>query len=82
MAHTKSGGSRASQGGERRGKRLGIKAFGGTKVSVGTILVRQRGTRFSPGDNVGVGRDFSLFATKAGMVEFQTRRGKQFISIV
>lgn len=81
MAHTKSGGSKAHQGGERRGKRLGIKVYEGQEVMSGAILVRQRGTPFHPGDNVGLGRDFSLFAKKEGKVEYKIRRGKHVVAV-
>lgn len=81
MAHTKSGGSRAAQGSERRGKRLGVKISGGQTVKSGSILVRQRGTQFHPGKNVGLGRDFTLFATAQGKVEFKKKSGRQVVSI-
>ena len=81
MAHTKSGGSRAAQGSERRGKRLGVKIYAGQVVKNGDIIIRQRGTQFHPGKNVGVGRDFTLFATATGKVEFKKRLGKQVVSV-
>ena len=80
MAHTKTGGS-TRQKGNRRGKRLGVKIFGGQKVSAGNILVRQNGTRFHPGDGVQVGRDFTLTALKAGVLRFYKRFSKQYISV-
>ena len=65
MAHKKSGGS-SRNGRDSAGKRLGVKKFGGEHVLAGNILVRQRGTKFYPGDNVGLGRDHTLFATVSG----------------
>lgn len=83
MAHTKSGGSKARQGGNVKGKRLGIKIFGGQKVKAGQIIIRQRGSRFHPGVNVGMGRDFTLFAKKEGIVEFVNKsRNKKAIRVV
>ena len=77
MAHKKAGGS-SRNGRDSAGKRLGIKAFGGETVTGGSILVRQRGTRFQPGRNVGLGKDDTLFALVAGTVQYQDRgsRGK------
>ncbi|MYD44453.1 MAG: 50S ribosomal protein L27 [Gammaproteobacteria bacterium] len=69
MAHKKAGGS-TRNGRDSESKRLGIKKFGGQSVEPGNILVRQRGTKFHPGDNVGCGRDHTLFATAAGTVVF------------
>jgi len=65
----------------RPGKRLGVKLFGGEKVKTGMIIVRQKGTRFHPGQNVGLGRDFSLFALADGKVSFATRRGRKLVSV-
>ena len=70
MSTTKSGGS-TRNGRDSRGKRLGIKKFGGEAVIAGNILARQRGTQFHPGDNVGMGRDHTLFALIDGVVEFK-----------
>ena len=81
MAHTKAGGS-TRQKGNRRGKRLGVKIFGGQKVTAGNILVRQNGTRYHPGSCVQVGRDFTLTALKAGTVQFITRLGRQMVCVV
>lgn len=81
MAHTKSGGSKAAQGSERRGKRLGVKIYGGQKAQAGDIIIRQRGTKFHPGKNVGLGRDFTLFATSSGKVEFKKRLGRQIVAV-
>ena len=72
MAHKKSGGS-SKNGRDSQSKRLGVKRFGGQHVQAGTILVRQRGTRFRPGPFVGVGRDHTLFAKVEGTVEFRAR---------
>lgn len=81
MAHKKGGGS-SRNGRDSQSKRLGVKRFGGEKVSAGSILVRQRGTLFHPGINVGVGRDYTLFATTDGYVKFEfARRGKKRVSV-
>lgn len=74
MAHKKGGGS-SRNGRDSVSKRLGVKIFGGQQVRAGNILVRQRGTRFQPGVNVGVGKDHTLFATIDGVVRFETVRG-------
>ncbi|MGQ9501851.1 MAG: 50S ribosomal protein L27 [Anaerolineae bacterium] len=74
MAHKKGGGS-SRNGRDSASKRLGVKIFGGQQVRAGNILVRQRGTRFQPGANVGVGKDHTLFATIDGFVRFETVRG-------
>lgn len=81
MAHKKGVGS-SRNGRDSAGRRLGVKAFGGETVTGGSILVRQRGTKFRPGRNVGIGGDDSLFAKVAGTVVFEQRRGDRFISIV
>ncbi|GAA6734899.1 50S ribosomal protein L27 [Thermus oshimai] len=72
MAHKKGLGS-TKNGRDSQAKRLGVKRFGGQVVRAGNILVRQRGTRFKPGKNVGMGRDFTLFALVDGVVEFQDK---------
>ncbi len=74
MAHKKGGGS-SRNGRDREGRRLGIKRFGGEFVKAGNILARQRGTKFHPGQNVGLGRDFTLFSLVDGFVKFE-RLGK------
>ena len=82
MAHKKAGGS-SRNGRDSQSKRLGIKKFGGENVSAGSILVRQRGTKYHPGENVGCGRDHTLFAKVDGKVFF-TKKGiklRQFINI-
>ena len=81
MAHKKGLGS-TKNGRDSQSKRLGVKRFGGQKVRAGGILVRQRGTKFKPGKNVGLGRDFTLFALIDGVVEFQDKgRLGRFISV-
>ena len=70
MAHKK-GGGRTKNGRDSQGKRLGVKRYAGQTVNAGTILVRQRGTRIYPGNNVGVGRDYTLFALIDGIVKFE-----------
>jgi len=82
MAHKKSGGS-SRNGRDSAGQRLGVKAFGGEVLNAGQIIVRQRGTKFHPGTNVGLGRDHTLFAKAAGAVKFTTKRdNKTYVSIV
>ena len=81
MAHKKSGGS-SSNGRDTIGKRLGIKKFGGESVVPGNIIVRQRGTKWHPGKNVGLGRDYTIFAVSEGYVEFKTSTGgKVYVSV-
>jgi large subunit ribosomal protein L27 len=75
MAHKKAGGS-SSNGRDSRGKRLGVKRFAGQQVRAGSILVRQRGSTFKPGANVGEGRDYTLFAKIDGIVHFENRGKK------
>ncbi len=81
MAHKKGGGS-SKNGRDSESKRLGVKRFGGQTVKAGEIIVRQRGTKFHPGANVGCGRDYTLFAKEAGVVQFSKTRGRNFINIV
>ena len=81
MAHKKGLGS-SKNGRDSNAQRLGVKAFGGQVVSGGTIIVRQRGTRFYPGDGVGLGRDHTIFAKRDGKVEFRTSGERRFISVV
>jgi large subunit ribosomal protein L27 len=80
LSKTKGGGS-TRNGRDSKAKRLGVKAYGGTTVNAGAILVRQRGTKFHPGENVGRGDDDTLFATAAGVVSFGTRRGRKFVEV-
>ena len=83
MAHKKAGGS-TRNGRDSQAKRLGVKRFGGQFVRAGNILVRQRGTRFHPGQNVGCGRDHTLFATRDGQVKFvqKGRNKRKYIAVV
>jgi large subunit ribosomal protein L27 len=82
MAHKKSGGS-SRNGRDSPGQRLGVKRYGGEMVNGGAIIVRQRGTKFHPGDNVGIGRDHTLFAKADGAVKFTTKRDERtYVSIV
>ena len=82
MAHKKSGGS-SNNGRDSEGRRLGIKKFGGEVVIAGNIIVRQRGTQYHPGKNVGMGKDHTIFAKAAGKVEFAKKAGdKTFVSVI
>jgi len=83
MAHKKAGGS-TKNGRESQSKRLGVKKFGGENVIAGNILVRQRGTLYKPGANVGVGTDHTLFATADGRVKFQKKGAERrtFVSVL
>ena len=82
MAHKKSGGS-SRNGRDSAGRRLGVKKFGGEAVVGGNIIVRQRGTKFFPGVNVGIGKDHTLFATAAGAVKFVTKRDdRTYVNVV
>lgn len=82
MAHKKSGGS-SRNGRDSAGRRLGVKKYGGENVLAGNILVRQRGTKFYPGANVGIGRDHTLFATVHGAVKFITKRDdRTYVTVV
>lgn len=83
MAHKKAGGS-TRNGRDSNAKRLGVKRFGGELVASGNIIVRQRGTHFHPGDNVGCGKDHTLFATAEGKVVFQVKgpKNRKFVSVI
>ncbi|MDR3513954.1 MAG: 50S ribosomal protein L27 [Caulobacteraceae bacterium] len=82
MAHKKSGGS-SRNGRDSAGQRLGVKKFGGERVLAGNIIVRQRGTKFWPGDNVGLGKDHTLFATASGAVKYITKRNERtYVNVV
>ena len=83
MAHKKAGGS-TRNGRDSESKRLGVKRYGGEQVAAGNIIVRQRGTRFHAGANVGVGRDHTLFAKADGRVRFETRgpKSRKFVSVI
>ena len=80
MAHKKAGGS-TKNGRDSRSQRLGLKKFGGETVRAGNIIVRQNGTKFHPGRNVGIGSDCTLFALIDGTVLFKTSRGRQLVTI-
>lgn len=81
MAHTKAQGSvRGNR--DSVAKRLGVKVYGGAKVIPGNIIIRQRGSKFYPGDGVSVGKDFTLYALQAGTVHFKTLRGKQIVEVI
>ena len=79
---TKKGASSTRNGRDSNAQRLGVKRFGGQNVKAGEILVRQRGTKFHPGQNVGRGNDDTLFALMPGAVEFATKRGRRVINVV
>jgi large subunit ribosomal protein L27 len=81
MAHKK-GASSTRNGRDSQSKRLGVKRYGGQVVGAGEIIVRQRGTHFHPGENVGRGGDDTLFAMTAGSVQFGTRRGRRVVNIL
>lgn len=81
MAHKKAGGS-SNNGRDSAGRRLGVKKSGGQAVIPGNIIIRQRGTKFFPGDNVGMGKDHTIFAKSEGRVTFTTKRNKRtFVSV-
>jgi large subunit ribosomal protein L27 len=82
MAHKKAGGS-SRNGRDSDGRRLGVKKFGGEQVRSGMIIVRQRGTKFHPGRNVGIGTDHTLFATAPGAVAFEKKgNGRQYVTVI
>ncbi len=81
MAHKKAGGAKARQAPRVIGKRLGHKVGSGQEVKTGMIITRQRGMTFAPGDGVGMGRDYTLFALRPGKVSFSQRQGKKVISV-
>jgi large subunit ribosomal protein L27 len=83
MAHKKAGGS-SRNGRDSESKRLGVKVFGGQTIPAGGIIIRQRGTKVHPGVNVGCGKDHTLFATSAGVVQFQVKgpKNRQFVNVV
>ncbi|MEW6238727.1 MAG: 50S ribosomal protein L27 [Candidatus Omnitrophota bacterium] len=82
MAHVKSGGGKQKNGRDSNSKRLGVKRYGGQQVNAGTIIVRQRGTKFHPGDNVGLGSDYTLFALVTGQVKFEDKKNRKYVSVV
>lgn len=83
MAHKKAGGS-TRNGRDSESKRLGVKRFGGEQVAAGNIIVRQRGTKFHAGNNVGIGRDHTIFATAEGQVQFTVKgpNNRQYVNVV
>jgi large subunit ribosomal protein L27 len=83
MAHKKAGGS-TRNGRDSESKRLGVKCFGGENVSAGSIIVRQRGTKFYAGANAGIGRDHTIFATRTGEVKFSTKgpKNRKYVDII
>ncbi|MGH1439135.1 MAG: 50S ribosomal protein L27 [Cellvibrionaceae bacterium] len=83
MAHKKAGGS-TNNGRDSESKRLGVKCFGGQAVIPGNIIIRQRGTKVHPGENVGIGKDHTIFAKSDGVVKFEVKgpRNRQFVSVV
>ncbi len=81
MAHKKAGGS-SRNGRASESKRLGVKRFGDQAVVAGNIIVRQRGTKWHPGVNVGLGKDHTLFATANGRVRFTTKLGRAFVNVI
>ncbi|HMU65892.1 MAG TPA: 50S ribosomal protein L27 [Cellvibrionaceae bacterium] len=83
MAHKKAGGS-TRNGRDSESKRLGVKAFGSQLVNAGSIIIRQRGTQYHPGENVGIGKDHTIFATKTGYVSFAVKgaNNRRVVSII
>jgi large subunit ribosomal protein L27 len=81
MAHKKAGGS-SRNGRDSAGRRLGVKVFGGQVAIPGNIIVRQRGTKFSPGKNVGLGKDHTIFALVEGVVSFHVSGRRQYVSVI
>ncbi len=81
MSKTKGGGS-TRNGRDSNAQRLGVKMFSGQQIDAGSIIVRQRGTKFHPGRNVGLGKDHTLFATSAGIVRFSYRAGRKLVDVV
>jgi large subunit ribosomal protein L27 len=80
MSHVKSGG-KARQHSQRPGKRLGVKIYGGQQIKAGQIIIRQRGSNIHSGIGTGIGRDFTLFALKDGVVDFVTKLGRKFVTV-
>ena len=81
MSKTKGGGS-TKNGRDSNAQRLGVKVFAGQMIHAGGIIVRQRGTKFHPGHNVGIGKDDTLFATRDGVVKFGYRKGRRLVDVV
>lgn len=80
MAHKKGAGS-TRNGRDSNSKRLGVKCYGGEYVIPGNIIIRQRGTRVHPGENVGLGKDYTIYAVAEGQVKFETKRGRKYVSV-
>ena len=80
MAHKKGGGS-TRNGRDSNAKRLGVKHYGGEYVIPGNIIIRQNGTKFKPGENVGLGKDYTIYSLVEGQVTFEQRRGRKFVSV-
>lgn len=81
MAHTKAQGA-VKGNRDSIAKRLGVKVYGGAKVTTGNIIVRQKGTKFFPGEGVSMGKDYTLFAQNAGTVQYKVLRGKRFVEVL
>ena len=83
MAHKKAGGS-TRNGRDSESKRLGVKCFGGQHVNAGNIILRQRGTKFHPGQNTGLGKDYTIFAKSSGVVKFEVKgpKNRRYISVI
>ncbi len=81
MAHVKAGGT-AKGNKDSVSKRLGVKVYGGQVAGAGNVIVRQKGTRYFPGTGVNMGKDFTIFATISGVVNFLTKRGKRYVSVL
>lgn len=83
MAHKKAGGS-TRNGRDSESKRLGVKCFGGQQVIPGNIILRQRGTKFHPGNNVGLGKDYTIFAKSDGVVKFEVKgpKNRKYVSVI
>ena len=81
MSKTKAGG-KVSQKTNRAGRRLGLKLFGGQKVKNGMIIVRQKGTKFHPGEGVGMGKDFTIYSLKEGLVSFKKNKSDIFVNVI
>ena len=86
MAHKKAASGGVTQGVQTAGKRLGVKKFGGETVKVGNIIIRQKGTKYYPGKNTSIGRDFTIYATTSGVVSFRnmtgSKRGKKVVDVI
>jgi large subunit ribosomal protein L27 len=80
MAHKKGSGS-SRNGRDSNSKRLGVKRYGGEHVATGNIIIRQKGTKFRPGNNVGLGRDYTIYALVDGQVTFETKQDRKYVSV-